>query len=88
MLGSPGCVGVSLIDNPIARTFWTLSAWTDQQSLDAAYDGEPHHSLVDRYRPHMAGSAFATYPAHGTNAPGWPEARTRLRTPDTVHGTP
>ncbi len=88
MLSSSGCIGVSLIAKPFARTFWTLSAWADQKSLDDAYADEPHRSLIDRYRPRMAGSAFVTYWGAGAAVPGWAEAKTRLRNPDSVHGTP
>jgi hypothetical protein len=87
MLGSPGSLGLSLIARPLHRTFWTLSAWQDQQALGAAVGREPHRQLMNRFRPRMAGSSFVTWTAPATSLPiAWDDALHRLEKPDTVHG--
>jgi hypothetical protein len=85
MLASPGVLGLSLIAQPLHRTFWTLSAWQDQAAMSAAVDHEPHRHLMKHFRPRMAGSSFVTWTATGVPIT-WNEARRRLEKPDTVHG--
>lgn len=86
MLGSPGVMGVSLIARPLARTFWTLSAWQDQAALSAAAGYQPHPRIIKRFRPLMAGSAFVTWTTPATALLiGWDDALRRLENPDTVH---
>jgi hypothetical protein len=85
MLASPGVLGVSLIAKPLRRTFWTLSAWQDQDFLRAATGCQPHAETMRRFRPLMAGSSFVTWTAAGVPI-AWQEARRRLEKPDTVHG--
>jgi hypothetical protein len=85
MLASPGALGLSLIAQPLRRTFWTLSAWQDQDAMSAAVGHEPHRHLMKHFRPRMAGSSFVTWTATGVPIT-WEEARRRLEKPDTVHG--
>ena len=85
MLASPGVLGLSLIARPLHRTFWTLSAWQDQDAMSAAVGREPHLHLMKHFRPRMAGSSFVTWTATGVPIT-WDEARRRLEKPDTVHG--
>jgi hypothetical protein len=85
MLASSGAAGLSLIAQPMRRTFWTLSAWQDPAALRAATGTEPHHALIKRFRPVMAGSRFVTWTASAVPVP-WDEAKRRLEQPDTVHG--
>jgi hypothetical protein len=86
MLGSPGALGLSLIAKPLQRTFWTLSAWQDPESLDGAVGREPHVQIMKRFRPKMAGSRFVTWTAEDGVLPvTWDEALRRLEKPDSVH---
>jgi hypothetical protein len=86
MLSSPGALGLSLIAKPLQRTFWTLSAWQDQEALNGAVGREPHRQLMKRFRPRMAGSSFVTWTEESGALPiGWDEALDRLEKPDTVH---
>ena len=85
MLGSPGLAGLSLIAEPIRKTFWTLSAWQDQAALRGATGAEPHRGLMKRFRPLMTGSRFVTWTATSVPVP-WDEAKRRLEQPDTVRG--
>ncbi len=79
MLAAPGCLGVSLIAQPLAKTFWTLSEWQDRAALDGTVPAEPHKSIMKRFRPKMAGSKFVFWDATASaGKPDWAEARRRL----------
>jgi hypothetical protein len=77
-----GLVGYSLRAQPLARTFWTLSVWTDDDAL-AAFVGEmPHVSVMAKLRPHMGATRFTTWHARGTELPiPWADAVARLQRP-------
>ena len=82
----PGAVGVSLIAQPTRKTFWTLSAWVDQPSLDAFVATPPHVAVMQRYHERMVDSAFTMWtvktrdlPERRSNAKElWTEAKRRL----------
>ena len=48
-----GLVAYSLRAQPFATTFWTLSAWTDDDALGAFVREMPHVSVMAKLRPHM-----------------------------------
>jgi hypothetical protein len=81
-----GAVGVSLVAEPTRKTFWTLSAWVDQASLDAFVATPPHVAVMQRYHERMVGGAFTTWtvktwdlPERRSNAKQlWTEAKRRL----------
>ena len=73
-----GAVGLALRARPLARTFWTLSAWTDQQALQAYNQSPLHRGIVERFRRHMASSTFRFYAAEDGPPPRWDEALRRL----------
>jgi hypothetical protein len=65
-----GLVGYTLLAQPMKKTFWTLSAWTDQQHLDAFARAMPR--------------ACPTWPSSASSAQGWarpasPSGRSRGR---------
>lgn len=79
VLASPGAVGVSLIAEPFAKTFWTLSAWADQASLDMFVASEPHLGVMRRFPPTMTGANFVTWVVSAETLPvAWDEAKRRL----------
>ena len=92
-----GLVGYSLRAQPLARTFWTLSAWTDAQALTAFVRETPHQGVMTRLRPHMGPTRFTTWTAPGSALPmPWnvaighlnsPSARDRATAPPTPHST-
>jgi hypothetical protein len=83
---SAGIMGVSLRAQPLTGTFWTLSAWTGQQALDAFARTSPHASLTKRIRPWTKNSTFrfwsvpASEIASGTFRPAglWADAVARI----------
>ena len=78
MLRSSGVLGVSLVARPLAKTFYTLSAWESRAALDAAVAAEPHATSMGRFRSKMARSRFVFWTAPGSVPPRWPDAHRRL----------
>jgi len=74
-----GLVGYSLRAQPLARTFWTLSAWTDPEALGAFVQELPHRAVMAKLRPHMGATRFARWTVPGSELPvAWDDATTRL----------
>lgn len=73
-----GAVGLGLRARPLARTFWTLSAWSDQQALQAYNQSPLHRGIVERFRPHIASSTFRFYAVEDGMPPRWDDALRRL----------
>ena len=79
VLRADGALGVSLIAQPFRRTFWTLSAWADADSIGAFTRSEAHCAVMTNYRTKMRGSHFHTwFPGDATNRPSWDDAKARL----------
>ncbi|QGG94420.1 DUF3291 domain-containing protein [Actinomarinicola tropica] len=73
-----GGVRLDLEAHPLRRTFFTLSTWRDQASLDA-YAADPlHRDVMRAFRSRMAGSTFVTWTHDPAPLPGWTDARERL----------
>ena len=76
---SPGALGVSLIAQPVRKTFWTLSAWIDERALDDFVRTRPHVDVMARYRPLLREATFKTWSTPGGSLPiAWDEAKRRL----------
>jgi quinol monooxygenase YgiN len=92
---SPGFAGLGLTADLRRRTFYTLSAWTDDQSLDGFVGHHAHVAVMKRFGPLLSGSHFVTWhaeaarPATGEYAPSgevqapypptWADAHDRLQ---------
>ncbi|MEU9023860.1 hypothetical protein [Actinomadura sp. NPDC048394] len=76
---SDGAHGVALKAQLLKRTFWTLSAWRDEQAIRAYAAAEPHRSSMRAKRAVMRGSTFVFWQAKAADLPiGWEEARRRI----------
>ena len=83
---SAGALGVSLIAQPFARTFWTLSAWTGHDAISRFVGEEPHRSTMARYHERLEHADFVTWSVAGASLPAarggaedlWAEGRRRL----------
>ncbi|MBD0323492.1 MAG: DUF3291 domain-containing protein [Aldersonia sp.] len=72
---SEGLIGYSLLAQPTKKTFWTLSAWTNQQALHAFVRTMPHMKIMKALRPYMEPTRFTTWEALGSALPiRWPDA--------------
>jgi heme-degrading monooxygenase HmoA len=77
--GTSGLVGYSLLAQPMRKTFWTLSAWTDRDALDAFVRTMPHLAVMGKLRTHMGPTSFTTWMAPGNALPiAWDDAMERL----------
>jgi hypothetical protein len=76
VIDSPGALGVSLIAQPGRKTFWTLSAWTDQDVLDAFVRAQPHLGVMQRFRGRLADSGFITF---GVRVGALPEPKSNAK---------
>ena len=79
LVAAEGLVGYSLDAKLLSKTFWTLSAWRNQEALDSFARAEPHRSVIRAIRPHMGGTTFVTWAVTGADLPvRWEAARERV----------
>jgi quinol monooxygenase YgiN len=83
-----GLVGYTLLAQPMKKTFWTLSAWTDQAHLDAFARAMPHLAIIRRLRPHMGPTRFVFWTVPGSDLPmTWEQAIDRLMSSSATPGS-
>ena len=76
---TPGLVGYSLLARPVAKAFWTLSAWQDQEALATFTCTMPHVQVMKALRPHLATSRFTRWTVPGSALPvSWADALKQL----------
>jgi hypothetical protein len=78
---SPGVLGVTLRAQPLRRTYWTLSAWTDKAALYAFARAEPHRTIMKRVRPWAKTATFRFWTADASQLMPdrlWAEAERRI----------
>ena len=76
-----GLMGFSFRAKILARDFYTLSAWEDEEALDDFLRAEPHRGTMGTMRPHMAETKFVRWTLKGSEVPpSWREAIEVLRT--------
>ena len=84
---APGLVGYSRDAHLFRKTFWTLSAWTDQKAMEAFVRQDPHRSAMTAIRPHMGDSTFVFWTVTAADLPiAWSVARRRIE--DNPRSTP
>jgi len=82
---SPGVLGVTLRAQPLRLSYWTLSAWTGKDALDAFARAEPHRTIMRRVRPWAKTATFRFWTADAAQlAPDrlWAEAERRISAPE------
>jgi hypothetical protein len=84
-----GLVGYSLRAQPLAKTFWTLSAWTDDAALGLFARRMPHAAVMAKLHPHMGPTRFETWTCRGDELPvAWDDAVERLMRPTSSPAPP
>jgi len=79
LAGADGLIGYALDAHPAQKTFWTVSAWDSQESLDAFSRANPHRARVSVIRPRMRPTTFTFWSAPGADLPiSWAEVRRRI----------
>ena len=74
-----GLVGYSLDARLVRKTFWTLSAWTSREALEAFVRRDPHQAGTTAIRPQMGEPTFVFWTATPKDLPlRWDEARARI----------
>lgn len=74
---APGAVTLGLAAQPLRRTFWTLSAWRDEESLKAYVRSPEHAAAMRRFARVMAQPVSARWSSEG-GRPSWDYAVRRL----------
>ena len=76
---APGCLGASLIAQPLRRVFCTLSAWQDRDALNAFAATQPHRGIMASLRPTMRSATFTFWDVPTGQLPlTWDDAQRRL----------
>ena len=79
LAGADGLIGYALDAHPVQKTFWTVSAWDSQESLDAFSHADPHRTRVTVIRPRMRPTTFTFWSVPGADLPiSWTEVRRRI----------
>jgi heme-degrading monooxygenase HmoA len=74
-----GLVGYTLRARPLARDYWTLSVWTDEQAMRAFMRTPPHVGLMSALKSVMGPTKFVTWTVNAADGrPQWSAALTRL----------
>ena len=77
---SRGLIGYSLRAEPMAKRFWTLSAWQDEASLQDFVPAHPHARTMTALTPHMGATRFIRWTLEGSQLPpSWDDALRRWR---------
>ena len=76
---SHGLIGYSLDAHVLARRFWTLSAWENQQALNDFVLAQPHAHIMQDLAPHLGKTQFAQWQVSAAEIPlDWTSAKARL----------
>jgi hypothetical protein len=76
---SAGLVGYSLDARLVAKTFWTVSAWTSRPDLGGFDRSSPHRAAKDAIRSAMRPSTFVMWSCRAGSLPiTWQEVRGRV----------
>jgi len=73
-------VGYSLLAQPLALRFWTLSVWNDEAALKRFVHAQPHALTMERMRPQLRLTRFIRWRVNGSELPPtWEDALNRFR---------
>ena len=74
-----GFIGYSLLAHPVRRDFWTLSAWSDKDSLNNFFRSAPHAKAMKALSEQMGQTRFIEWTVKGLALPpSWNNALTRF----------
>ena len=77
---TPGLIGYGLLARPVAKTFWTVSAWEGRETLAAFTSAMPHLLVMKDLQPHMMSTTkFTQWTVPGSSLPvSWVDAFAHL----------
>jgi hypothetical protein len=77
---SEGLIGYALNAQVLSKTFWTVSAWTDEAALNRFVRTQPHLGVMQRLRGHMGPTRFRRWTLPGSALPpAWPTVITQVQ---------
>ena len=77
---TPGLLGYSMLAQPPAKRYWTVSIWEDEAARQAFVRENPHQEIMSALAGQMGATRFVRWNARGSEArPRWDEALSRLR---------
>jgi heme-degrading monooxygenase HmoA len=72
-------LGYALKADLLNKTFWTMSAWDDQEALTAFVRSDVHRKAMTSLQSHMDDPRIKTYEASGSKVPPtWPDLAREL----------
>lgn len=78
LAASDGLLGYSLLARPFSKQFWTLSAWRNEDALQAFVRQIPHVRIMTALAPHMDQTKFVRWIVKGIQLPlSWDDALRR-----------
>jgi hypothetical protein len=81
---SPGVLGVTLRAQPLRLSYWTLSAWSGKDALNAFARAEPHRTIMRRVRPWAKTATFRFWTVDAARLTPdrlWAEAERQISAP-------
>ncbi|MFI9504898.1 hypothetical protein [Nocardia sp. NPDC052566] len=77
---TPGCAGYTLDAKPFTKTFWTLSAWSDKEAMEAFVHSGVHAKMLQDMAGRLGNPYFADSTATSAELPlSWADARARIK---------
>lgn len=77
---APGCVGFTMDAKPFTKTFWTLSAWSDEQAMERFVRSGAHAEMLKDMAGRLGNPHFADSTATSADIPlSWADARARIK---------
>lgn len=67
--GTPGVVGLALRAKPMARTFWTISAWESRAAIGRFLPAGAHGDVMHAYEEVLEHARFLTTEVDGAKLP-------------------
>lgn len=62
-------LGYSLLARPLAKRFWRLSVWGNEDALRAFVQHPPHQRIMAALSPHMDKTEFVRWAVKGADPP-------------------
>lgn len=79
LAAAKGLAGYTLLARPLAKKFWTLSAWESNEALETFVNDPPHLRIMSALAPHMEKTLFLRWAVKGSNLPlRWNDALARF----------
>jgi heme-degrading monooxygenase HmoA len=81
-----GVVGFSMRAKPLAKKYWTLSAWTSHEAMSQYIHTPPHLEVMRSMQGSMGQTAFTSWEVGASDLPlRWDDALARQTQPYTKH---